>query len=98
MDATSASKLRARLEQQEHWCQALAVQQGLQPKTDPDGFDLEEIREDLRLYSVREQQRQLLDGRPALVTQRLTKQLVGGWWRSEERRVGKEGRCRGAKM
>ena len=82
MDATGSAKLRTRIEQQEHWSQAPAVQQGLQPKTDPDGFDLEEIREDLRLYSVREQQRQLLDGRPALVTQRLTKQLVGGWWQT----------------
>ena len=82
MDATGSGKLRTRIEQQEHWCQALAVQQGLQPKTDPDGFDLEEIREDLRLYSVREQQRQLIAGRPELVTRRLTKQLVDGWWQT----------------
>ena len=82
MDATGSGKLRTRIEQQEHWSQAPAVQQGLQPKTDPDGFDLEEFHEGLRLYGVREQQRQLLAGRPALVTRRLTKQLVDGWWQT----------------
>ena len=80
MDATSAQRLRMRLENQDHWRAADAVRQGLQPKVDPDGWDLEELREGLRLYATREQQRRTLDGRHALVTQRLTKRLVDGWW------------------
>ena len=82
MDATGADQLRARIEHQTHWRQADAVRQGLQPSVDPDGYDLEELGQGLRLYAVREQQRRIVDGRAALVTQRLTKQLVDGWWQT----------------
>jgi hypothetical protein len=80
MDARGAQTLRARLEQQEHWRQADAVERGEQPPTDPDAWDLEELTEGLRLYSIREEHHEVVDGRPALVIQRLTKRLVGGRW------------------
>jgi hypothetical protein len=80
MDSKGAQTLRARLEQQEHWRQADAVQRGDQPATDPDAWDLEGTTEGLRLYSTREEHRELVDGRPALVIQRLTKRLVDGRW------------------
>jgi hypothetical protein len=72
--------LNARLQQQAHWRQAAAVQGGEQPATDPDGGELEELRDGLRLYRVREQHRDVVDGRRVLVTQRLTKRLVDGRW------------------
>lgn len=80
MDATGAGKLREWLEQQEHWRQAEAVQQGRQASTDPDAWELEEVGERLRLYRVREEQRRVVDGRPAVVIQRLTKRLVNDRW------------------
>ncbi len=80
MDSKGAQTLRARLEQQEHWRQADAVQRGEQPAIDPDAWDLEGLTEGLRLYSIREEHRELVDGRPALVIQRLTKRLVDGRW------------------
>ncbi len=83
MDGKSARGLSARLELQEHWRQAQAVQQGVQPARDPDGLELREALDGLRLYDVREEQRQTVDGRPALVTRRLTKRLVDGWWQTE---------------
>ena len=72
--------LNARLQQQAHWRQAAAVQSGEQPGTDPDGGELEELRDGLRLYRVREQHRDVVDGRRVLLTQRLTKRLVDGRW------------------
>jgi hypothetical protein len=80
MDSNGAQALTARLEQQEHWRQAQAVERGDQPPTDPDTWELEELREGLRLYKVREEARRIVDGRPALVMQRLTKRLVEGRW------------------
>jgi hypothetical protein len=80
MDSKGAQTLRARLEQQEHWRQAEAVERGEQPATDPDVWDLEELGEAFRGYGIREEHREQVDGRPALVIQRLTKRLVGGWW------------------
>jgi hypothetical protein len=47
---------------------------------DQDAYELEELHEDLRLYSIREQQRRTVDGQALLVTQRLTKRLVDGEW------------------
>jgi hypothetical protein len=58
------------------------VERGLQPAVDPDGWDLAEIGEGVRLYNVREQHRKVIDGHPAIVTQRLTKRLVDGWWQT----------------
>jgi hypothetical protein len=82
MDASGAKRLRGWLEQQEHWQQALAVQQADQPSTDPDAWELEELGDGLRLYNVREEQRQIVDGGPALVIQRLTKRLEDGRWQT----------------
>jgi hypothetical protein len=79
-DAQLPQTLEARLAQQAHWRQAPAVERGEQPATDPDAYDLEELREGMRLYRTREQQRRTVDGRKALVTQRLTKRLVDGRW------------------
>ncbi len=80
MDANGAQTLHAWFEQQEHWRQAEAVRRGNQPPTDPDAWELEEFSEGLRLYNVREEQRQVVDGRRAIVIQRLTKRLVDGMW------------------
>ena len=80
MDAHGAKTLNARIAEQEHWRQADAVRQRLQPSIDPDAWHLVETGERLRLYDIREQQRRTVDGRPALVTQRMTKRLVDGGW------------------
>lgn len=80
MNGPRAKTLNERLAEQEHWRRADAVRQGLQPNVDPDAWHLVETSETLRVYDVREQQRQTIDGRPALVTQRMTKRLVNGWW------------------
>lgn len=79
MDANGARELSKRLEQQEHWRQAEAVRAGRQPATDPDSSELEEVVDDVRYYG-REQQRMTVDGRPALVTSRMTKTIVDGEW------------------
>jgi hypothetical protein len=80
MDAHGAQTLRDRLEQQEHWRQAEAVAHGQQPATDPDSSDLDELGDGVRLYGVREEHRQVVDGQPVLVIQRMTKHLVDGRW------------------
>jgi hypothetical protein len=80
MNAPRVKTLNERIAEQEHWRQADAVRRGLQPNIDPDAWQLVETRESLRIYDIREQQRQTIDDRPALVTQRMTKRLVDGWW------------------
>ena len=80
MDATGAKTLNQRIADQEHWRQSDAVRKGLQPNIDPDTWHLVETRDGLRLYDIREQQRKTVDGRSAVVTQRLEKRLVDGWW------------------
>ena len=80
MDAGGARTLHARLEQQAHWQQAEAVQRGDQPAIDPDGAELEELKDGVRFYTTREEHRDVVDGRPALVIQQLTKRLVDGRW------------------
>lgn len=80
MDANGAQTLRARLEQQEHWRQADAVARGEQSATDPDAWDLDELGDGVRLYDIREEHRQVVDGQPVLVIQRMTKRLVDGRW------------------
>jgi hypothetical protein len=80
VDSQGAKALQARLEQQAHWRQAAAVQRGEQPATDPDAYELEELGDKLRLYRTREQHRDVVDGQPALVIQRLTKRLVDDRW------------------
>jgi hypothetical protein len=80
MDAAGAKELRKRLEGQAHWTQAEAVQDGRQPPTDPDAPHLEEIGDGVRYYE-REQHSTTVDGRDAVVTFRIVKQLVDGEWR-----------------
>jgi hypothetical protein len=79
-DPHVAHSLEGRLAQQAHWRQAPSVQRGEQPATDPDAYELEELQDGLRVYSIREQQRRTVEGRKVLVTQRLTKHLVDGHW------------------
>ena len=79
MDANGARELTKRLKAQEHWRQADAVLAGEQPATDPDLHELEEMGDRVRYYG-HEEQRTTVDGRPALVTYRLTKTLVDGSW------------------
>ena len=71
MDANGARELTKRLEAQEHWRQAEAVQRGEQPAVDPDGHALEEVGEGFRRY------RPEPDGRTTLC-----KRLVAGRWES----------------
>src|SRR5438309_2997536 len=59
--------------------QAEAVRDGRQSATDPDSFELEELVDGVRYYG-REEQVTVVDGRRSLVTYRLTKALVDGWW------------------
>ena len=79
MDAAGAEELRKRLEEQAHWAQAEAVKDGRQPASDPDAAELEEIRDGIRYYGL-DQQRTTIDGRTAVVTVRMVKQLVDGEW------------------
>ncbi len=77
MDANGARELSKRLESQQHWRQAAAVQQGDQPATDPDGSDLIEMADGLRRY------RRDADGTSASgakAADRLCKRLVNGRW------------------
>ena len=79
MDAAGAEELRKRLEEQAHWAQAEAVKDGRQPAADPDAWELEEIGDGVRYYG-RDEQPLTVDGRSALVTFRIIKQLVDGEW------------------
>jgi hypothetical protein len=80
MQLQGPQTLSMRLEQQAQWRQAAAVQRGEQPATDPDAWGLDELRDGLRLYNVRDQRRDVIDGQRVLVTQRLTKRLVDDRW------------------
>ncbi len=66
--------LKRRLEQQAHWRQADAVRDGRQLPVDPDGDELEEIGDGIRLYSVR---------RATTEARRMCKRLVDGKWQHE---------------
>ena len=79
MDANGARELSKRLEAQEHWRQARAVQVGEQPAADPDAQDLEELGDGIRLYR-REAQPSTVNGTATRETQRLCKRLVNGRW------------------
>jgi len=75
--------LNFRLTQQEHWEQATAVHDGRQPRIDPDGAELERLDEGLRIYGLHEAYG-TMDGRQALLSQRLVKSLSAtGVWESE---------------
>jgi hypothetical protein len=79
MDANGARELSRRLEAQEHWRQAPAVQRGEQPASDPDAPDLEELGDGIRLYR-HEVHESALNGASSSVAQRLCKRLVDGRW------------------
>lgn len=68
MDARGARELTKRIEAQQHWCQAEAVQRGEQPTADPDRLDLEDTGEGIRYYRKG--------------TNRFCKRLVDGRWES----------------
>jgi len=87
MDISGARVLSERLAQQEHWRQALAVQAGRQPSFDPDGHALESYRGGVRNYRP-EERLEILDGRPARVTRRVSKRLIDGVWQSEVALLG----------
>jgi hypothetical protein len=77
-----AEALKFRLEQQMQWQEATAVRAGRQPPVDPDGAELVGIGEGVRVYRAHEVPG-TMDGRPALLTQRLVKRLENSHWESE---------------
>jgi hypothetical protein len=79
MDANGARELERRIQEQEDWRRADAVQQGEQPSRDPDAADLEEIRDGVRRYGS-ETREAVVDGRSVTVTHRLCKRLREGRW------------------
>ena len=79
MDANGARELERRIQEQEDWRRAGAVQRGEQPARDPDAADLEEIRNGVRRYGC-ETRQEVVDGQPVAVTQRLCKRLREGRW------------------
>jgi hypothetical protein len=82
MDISGAQALSERIAQQHHWRQARAVQVGSQPASDPDGHALESFCGGVRTY--RAQQRiEIMNGRPIMVTRRVSKRLIDGVWEGE---------------
>ncbi|MGZ4402204.1 MAG: hypothetical protein ACXVRI_05085 [Gaiellaceae bacterium] len=79
MDRSGADVLRRRIEEQEHWSQATAVQAGRQARSDPDREELRELGSGVRLYGF-EQRHEVVDGHRALVTWRVCKRLRQGYW------------------
>jgi hypothetical protein len=79
VERVGAEALSFRFAQQEHWEQAEAVREGRQPRIDPDGVNLEEIDEGVRIYRTHELPG-TMDGRPAILSQRLVKRLANGYW------------------
>jgi hypothetical protein len=71
MDVAGAMSLQKRLEQQEHWRQADAVREGRQLPVDPDGDELAELGDGIRVYSVR---------RTANEIHQMCKRLIDGRW------------------
>jgi hypothetical protein len=79
MDVNGARELSKRLEAQQHWQQATAVQQGDQPAADPDASDLVEMADGLRLYR-RESDGTPTNGAKTSAADRPCKRLVDGRW------------------
>jgi hypothetical protein len=78
-----AEALGFRLAQQEHWRQAAAVGDGRQLRIDPDGAELEQLGDRVRIYRLHEAYGRI-DGHAAILTQRLVKRLTpDGAWESE---------------
>jgi hypothetical protein len=81
MDAHGARILSRRLAQQAHWEQAAAVRSGAAPRTDPDGAELTDFHDGLRIYGTHALTT-LIEGQEALVERRFCKRLVDGHWQS----------------
>jgi hypothetical protein len=79
VDRSGAEVLRRRIEEQEHWRQATAVQAGRQAPADPDREELQELGSGVRLYGY-EQRHEVADGQRTLVTWRVCKRLRQGYW------------------
>jgi len=89
MDSNGARELSRRLESQEHWRQAAAVQQGEQPAADPDGSDLVEMADGVRWYRP-ESSGITANGAQTSATGRLCKRLVNGRWETSYEADGPE--------
>jgi hypothetical protein len=82
VERTGTEPLGFRIAQQENWAQAEAVGEGRQPRIDPDGHELEAFTDGLRIYRTHEVGGRM-DGRPAIVSQRLVKRVANRVWESE---------------
>lgn len=83
MELQVAGALSFRLAQQEHWRQADGVRDGRQSHVDPHGAELEELGDRVRVYRLHEAHGRI-DGRQAVITQRLVKRLgPDGIWESD---------------
>ena len=82
VERVGAEAFNFRLAQQANWEQAEAVRDGLQPRIDPDGTDLEEMDEGWRIYRSHDVPGRM-DGRAAILTERLVKRLANGLWESD---------------
>jgi hypothetical protein len=82
VERVGVEALTFRLAQQAQWEQAEAVGNGRQPRIDPDGVELEEIDEGVRIYRSHEVPG-TMDGRPAILSQRLVKRLANGYWEND---------------
>jgi hypothetical protein len=82
VERVGVEALTFRLAQQAQWEQADAVSDGRHPRIDPDGMDLEEIDEGVRIYRSHEVPG-TMDGRPAILSQRLVKRLANGIWEND---------------
>jgi hypothetical protein len=82
VERVGAEAVTFRVEQQAQWEQAKAVREGRLPRIDPDGVDLQEIDDGVRIYRSREVPG-TMDGRPAILSQRLVKRLANGNWESD---------------
>ena len=79
MDAKGARELERRIQEQDDWRRADAVQRGEQPSRDPDAGELEEIRNGVRRYGC-ETRHEVVDGQRVVVTHRFCKRLREGRW------------------
>jgi hypothetical protein len=82
LEREGAEALSFRLAQQRQWEEAEAVRDGRLPAIDPDGSDLEEIGAGVRFYQWHEVPG-TMDGRPAMLLQRLVKWLANGCWEND---------------
>lgn len=82
LDSRVGEPLNLRLLEQAHWQQAASVQDGHQPRIDPDNAELEELGDGIRIYRLYEVDG-FMDGHPAVITRHVVKTLVGGEWQSE---------------